>query len=237
MSFHIDAKDGQIASTVLLPGDPLRAKYIAQNFLEDSFCYNNVRSMLGYTGTFEGKKISVQGTGMGVPSISIYTNELIVDYGVKNLIRIGTCCSINKELQLGQLILAQSASTNSSMNSTFFKDGVYAPTASFNLLQSAFLEAKKQNIKVEVGSVFTSDLFYNTEDTNYWKKWALFGVLALEMETAGLYTLSARHNSNALSILAVSDSVFEDKKISSIDKEKNLDNLIKLGLKTAVCIS
>lgn len=234
MSFHIEAKLGQIAPTTLLPGDPLRAKYIAENFLENTICYNNVRGMLGFTGVFKGQKISVQGTGMGVPSISIYANELIVDYEVKNLIRIGTCCSINKNIKLGQLILAQSASTNSSMNSIYFKDGFFAPSANFELLQRTFIEANNQNIKVDVGNVLTSDIFYNLEDMEYWEKWSRFGVLALEMETSGLYTVCARHDAKALSVLTVSDSVFEKEKLSSLEKEKKLDDMIRLALRTAI---
>ena len=159
MSIHINAQKGDIAETILLPGDPLRAKYIAENFLEDVTCYNEVRNMLGFTGTYKGKRISVQGTGMGVPSISIYIHELMEEYGVKNLIRVGTCGAIQKDVNVRDVILAQSASTDSFQNRKLFGNFDYAPTSDFDLLLSSYNEAKKKGLEVKVGNVFTADSF------------------------------------------------------------------------------
>ncbi|MFR3174529.1 MAG: purine-nucleoside phosphorylase, partial [Clostridium sp.] len=180
---HIMAKEGSIAETVLLPGDPLRAKFIAENFLEDVVCYNEVRGMYGYTGTYKGKRVSVQGTGMGLPSHSIYVNELIKFYGAKRLIRIGSAGSINDNVNVRDLVLAQSASTNSGINKRRFQGLDYAPTANFELLYDAYNIAKNKGVNVKVGNVLSSDLFY--DDTNGFgaKNWAEYGCLAIEMET------------------------------------------------------
>ena len=186
MSVHISAKENEIAETVLLPGDPLRAKYIAETFLENAQIYNEVRNMFGYTGTYKGKPISVQGTGMGVPSISIYVNELINSYDVKHLIRVGTAGAIQKDVKVRDVILAMSASTDSQMNRLTFGGIDYAPTANFDLLLKAYQAGMAKGLQVKVGNVFTADHFYN--DNSDLEKLAKYQILAIEMETAALYT-------------------------------------------------
>lgn len=233
MSVHIGAKQGEIAETVLLPGDPLRAKFIAENILEDAVCYNNVRGMLGFTGTYKGKRVSVQGTGMGVPSISIYVNELITEYGVKNLIRIGTCGTIQPDVHIREIILAMTASTTSAINNKTFGGATFAPHANFGLLNKANEVATKRGIKVHAGSVLTEDLFYNDEQ-DHWRLWAKYGVLGLEMETYGLYTLAAKNKVNALSILTVSDNLITHELTSSEEREKTFTNMVELALETVV---
>ncbi len=232
MSIHIGAKEGDIASTVLLPGDPLRAKYIAENFLTDAICYNQVRGMYGYTGTYKGKRISVQGTGMGIPSISIYLNELITSYKAKNLIRIGSCGSMQADIKIRDVILAMSASTNSHINKIRFNGMDYAPTADFNLLKKAYDIALEKNISVKIGSVLTSDTFYQ-DDPNSWKHWANYGVLAVEMETAALYTLAAKFKVNALSILTVSDSLVTREETTSEERQKTFNQMVEVALELA----
>jgi len=229
MSIHIGAKEGDIASTVLLPGDPLRAKYIAENFLTDTICYNQVRGMYGYTGTYKGKRISVQGTGMGIPSISIYLNELITSYKAKNLIRIGSCGSMQADIKIRDVILAMSASTNSHINKIRFNGMDYAPTADFNLLKKAYGIALEKNIPVKIGSVLTSDTFYQ-DDPNSWKHWANYGILAVEMETAALYTLAAKFKVNALSILTVSDSLVTREETTSEERQKTFNQMVEIAL-------
>ena len=232
MSIHIGAKKGDIASTVLLPGDPLRAKYIAKNFLTDAICYNEVRGMYGYTGTYKGKRISVQGTGMGIPSISIYINELITNYKVKNLIRIGSCGSMQADIKIRDVILAMSASTDSNINKIRFYGMDYASTANFDLLKKAYDAALKKNIPIKVGSILTTDTFYN-DDPNSWKHWANYGILAVEMETAALYTLAAKYKVNALSILTVSDSLVTREETTSEERQKTFSQMIEVALELA----
>ncbi len=203
---HLGAEKGEIAESILLPGDPLRAKFIAETFLKDVICYTEVRGMLGFTGTYKGKRVSVQGTGMGVPSISIYVYELMNFYGVKNLIRVGTCGSMQEDVKLRDVVIAMSASTDSAVNKLRFNGMDFAPTADFNLLRRAWEKAGSLGISAKVGNVLTSDTFYNDDDKG-WKKWAEYGVLTAEMETAALYTLAARFKVNALSLLTVSDSI------------------------------
>ena len=232
MSIHIGAKEGDIASTVLLPGDPLRAKHIAENFLTDAICYNEVRGMYGYTGTYKGKKISVQGTGMGIPSISIYLNELITNYKAKNLIRIGSCGSMQADIKIRDVILAMSASTDSHINKIRFNGMDYASTANFGLLKKAYDIALEKDISVKVGSVLTTDTFYH-DDPNSWKHWANYGVLAVEMETAVLYTLAAKFKVNALSILTVSDSLVTREETTSEERQKTFNQMVELALELA----
>ena len=232
MSIHIGAKEGDIASTVLLPGDPLRAKYIAENFLTDAICYNEVRGMYGYTGTYKGKRISVQGTGMGIPSISIYVNELITSYKVKNLIRIGSCGSMQADIKIRDVILAMSASTDSHINKIRFNGMDYASTANFDLLKKAYDIAIEKGISIKVGSVLTSDTFYN-DDPNSWKHWANYGILAVEMETAVLYTLAAKFKVNALSILTVSDSLVTREETTSEERQKTFNQMVEVALELA----
>ncbi len=229
MSIHIGAKEGDIASTVLLPGDPLRAKYIAENFLTDAICYNEVRGMYGYTGAYKGKRVSIQGTGMGVPSISIYLNELITSYKAQNLIRIGSCGSMQADIKIRDVILAMSASTDSHINKLRFNGMDYAPTANFNLLKRAYDIALEKNISVKIGSVLTSDAFYQ-DDPNSWKHWANYGILAVEMETAALYTLAAKFKVNALSILTVSDSLVTREETTSEERQKTFNQMVEVAL-------
>lgn len=230
MSIHIGAKVGDIAETVLLPGDPLRAKWIAETFLEDVICYNTIRGMYGYTGTYKGKKISVQGTGMGIPSISIYTNELIMEYGVKNLIRVGTAGSCQEHIKIRDIVIAMSASTNSGINKNRFNGMDFAPTADFELLMKAVKIAEEKGIKVKAGNILTSDEFYS-DDFDSYKQWAKFGVLAIEMETAGLYTVAAKHGVKALTILTISDSLVNpENNTTSEERQTTFKEMIEIAL-------
>ena len=232
MSIHIDAKPGDIAETILLPGDPLRAKHIAETYLEDPICYNQVRGMLGFTGSYQGKRVSVQGTGMGIPSISIYVHELINEFGVKNLIRVGTCGALQPELELRDLILAMSSSTNSAVNRLRFGGMDFAPTASFRLLKRAYDVAADRGFEVHVGPILTSDSFYN-DDPEAWKLWASYGILAVEMETTALYSLAAKFGVEALTILTVSDSLVTRQEDASEIREKLYTRMMEIALELA----
>lgn len=232
MSIHIAAKENEIAETVLLPGDPLRAKYIAETFLENATCYNEVRNMFGYTGTYKGKRISVQGTGMGVPSISIYITELMQNYHVQNLIRVGTCGAIQKDVKVRDVILAMSASTDSQMNRITFGGIDYAPTANFDLLKKAYDSGIEKGLNLKVGNVFTADLFYN--DNADHEKWAKYQILAIEMETAALYTLAAKLGRKALSVLTVSDHILTGKETSSDERQTTFNDMIEVALEAAI---
>ncbi len=229
MSIHIGAKKGEIAETVLLPGDPLRAKWIADTYLEDVHCYNKVRNMFGYTGTYKGRKISVQGTGMGVPSISIYAHELINDFDVKNLIRVGSAGSYQKSVKLRDIVIAMAASSTSGINQYRFRGADFAPTADFGLFQQAIELAKEKGIEVKAGNVLTSDEFYADEFESY-QMWSKFGVLCVEMESSGLYTIAAKHNVNALSLLTISDSLVTGEKTSTEDRENTFKGMVEIAL-------
>lgn len=233
MSVHIGAKKGQIAETVILPGDPLRAKFIAETFLENPECYNTVRGMLGFTGTYKGKKISVQGTGMGVPSISIYVNELINEYGVKNLMRVGTAGGIQENVKVRDIVLAMSSHTDSAINKIRFEGQDFAPTASFNLLKTAYDISLNKEITPHVGTIFTADSFYN-DNPEAWKKWANFGALAIEMETAALYTLAAKYKVNALTLLTISDHLITGELTSSEERQNTFTTMMEIALETAL---
>lgn len=232
MSIHINAKQGEIADVVLLPGDPLRAKYIAETFLEDVTCYNEVRNMFGFTGTYKGKRISVQGTGMGVPSISIYITELMQDYDVKKLIRVGTCGAIQKDVKVRDVIIAQSASTDSKMNEILFNGIDYAPTANFDLLLKAYQAGVEAGLNIKVGNVFTADMFYSEVNQN--EKLARYGVLAVEMETAALYTLAAKFDRQALSILTVSDHILTGELTTAEERQTTFNDMIHVALEVAI---
>nr|WGD96883.1 purine-nucleoside phosphorylase [Bacillus safensis] len=227
MSVHIGAEKGQIAETVLLPGDPLRAKYIADTYLEDVECYNEVRGMYGYTGTYKGKRVSVQGTGMGVPSISIYVNELIQSYDVQNLIRVGSCGAIKRDVNVRDVILAQTSSTDSQMNRVAFGPIDYAPCADFTLLKKAYDTAEAKNVAVRVGNVFTADQFYNEKPLELM---AQYGILAIEMETTALYSLAAKFDRKALSILTVSDHVLTGEETTAEERQTTFDEMILIAL-------
>jgi purine-nucleoside phosphorylase len=232
MSIHINAKKGDIADTILLPGDPLRAKYIAETFLEDVTQYNEVRNMFGYTGTYKGKRISVQGTGMGVPSISIYVTELMQEYDVQKLIRVGTCGAIQKDVHVRDVILAQSASTDSKMNEIIFNGISYAPTADFDLLLKSYNAGIKKGLDLKVGNVFTEDVFYNEYAQH--EKWAQYGVLAVEMEAAALYTLAAKFGRQALAILTVSDHILTGEATSAEERQTTFNDMIEVALEAAI---
>lgn len=233
MSVHIAAKNGEIADNVLLPGDPKRAKWIAENFLENAVCYTDIRGMLGFTGTYKGKRISVQGTGMGIPSMSIYITELMKDYGVKTLIRVGSAGSYQEDVKIRDIVVALSTSTDSNINNRRFKGASFAPTVNFDLLSKVLKTAEEKNIKIKAGNILTSDEFYN-DDPTYFKKWAEFGVLAVEMETAALYTLASKYKAKALSILTISDSLVSPEITSSEEREKTFNEMIELALETAI---
>ena len=233
MSIHIAAKVEDIAETVLLPGDPKRAKWIAENFLENAVCYTDIRGMLGFTGTYKGKRISVQGTGMGIPSMSIYITELMKDYGVKTLIRVGSAGSYQEDVKIRDIVVALSTSTDSNINNRRFKGASFAPTVNFDLLSKVLKTAEEKNIKIKAGNILTSDEFYN-DDPSYFKKWAEFGVLAVEMETAALYTLASKYKAKALSILTISDSLVSPEITSSEEREKTFNEMIELALETAI---
>ena len=232
MSVHIGAKAGQIAETILLPGDPMRAKYFAENLLEDAVCFNQVRGMLGYTGTYQGKRVSVMGSGMGIPSISIYVNELISDYGVKRLIRVGTCGALQPDLKIGDVLLAQAVSTDSQTNRLRFGGQDYAPFASFDLLYKAYQAAREKDIPVRVGGILSGDTFY-LEPADWWKVWADHGIMAVEMEASALYTLAAKFKVDALAIATVSDSLVTHERASSQQREQGFSRMAKLALELA----
>lgn len=229
MSVHIGAKKGDIAETVLLPGDPLRAKWIAETYFEDVVCYNEVRNMFGYTGTYRGKRISVQGTGMGVPSISIYAHELINEFGVKNLVRVGSAGSYQRHIKLRDIVIAMAASSTSGVNKARFEGADFAPTADFELFQKAVEIAKNKKIEVKAGNVLSSDEFYADEFESY-QKWSNFGVLCVDMETSGLYTIAAKHKVKALTLLTISDSLVTGEKTTSEERQTTFSEMVEIAL-------
>ncbi|AEI43830.1 purine-nucleoside phosphorylase [Paenibacillus mucilaginosus] len=235
MSVHIGAKPGDIAETVLMPGDPLRAKYIAETYLENIVCYNEVRGMLGFTGTYQGKRVSVQGSGMGLPSMSIYANELITEYGVKNLIRVGTCGGMQEHVRVRDVVLAQAACTDSSMNRHVFGGYDFAPVASFPLLLAAYERGTAKGMKLHVGNVFSSDSFYR-DDKSVVQKLMAHGVLGVEMETTALYTLAAKHGVNALTILTVSDHLITGEETTAAERQSTFNDMMIVALDTAVSL-
>lgn len=233
MSIHIGANKGDIAETVLMPGDPLRAKFVAETYLEDVSCYNTVRNMFGFTGTYKGKKVSIQGSGMGIPSISIYATELIEQFGVKKVMRIGSCGSLREDIKLRDIILAQTASTNSAVNRVRFGGTIdYAPTADFSLLVDTYNSAKEKNIDVKVGNVFSSDDFYS-DNQDWWRPLAQYGVLAVEMECAALYSIAAKYDVQALTLLTVSDSLVTGEATSSEDRQLTFTEMMEIALSVA----
>ena len=230
MSLHIAAKPGEVAERILLPGDPLRAKWIAENFLTAPVQYNSVRNMFGYTGTYKGERVSVQGSGMGIPSISIYVHELFTEYNVQRAIRIGTCGAIQDETKVGDLILALSASTDSAVNRRATNGLDFAPHCDFHLLKSAYEVAKK--FRVHVGGVSSMDQFYDTTDAL--AKLREYNVLALEMEASALYTLAARFKRQALAVLTVSDHVITHEAMDATARERTLKEMVEVGLEALI---
>ncbi len=233
MSIHISAKKGEVAETVLMPGDPLRAKYFAETFLKDIQQFNNVRGMLGFTGTWEGKRVSVMGSGMGIPSLSIYVNELLEFYGVKKIIRVGTCGSMQPGMKIGDLVLAMSASTDSNVNRLRFGGTDYAATANFDLLVKAYNAAITLTDRVFVGGVISGDLFYS-DDKSWHEVWVRYGILAAEMEAAGLYTLAAKYKAQALAIMTVSDTILGGEEAPAEMREKGFSLMANVALKAAL---
>lgn len=232
MSVHIGAEKGAIAEVVLLPGDPLRAQFVAEEYLSNVQQYNNVRGMLGFTGEYNGTRVSVQGSGMGMPSMSIYVNELITSYGVKRLIRIGSCGAIQESLRLHDLIVAMTASTDSAMNRQRFLGMDFAPAPSWRLFRRAVAVLEEKGIAFSAGGILSSDAFYQDEPEQ-WKLWARHGVLAIEMETNQLYTLAARHGVEALSLLTVSDSLVTGEELDSHARQSSFHEMASAALEIA----
>ncbi len=230
---HIQVEEmGVIAETVLLPGDPLRAKFIAENYLEGAVQFNTVRNMFGYTGTYKGRRVSVMGTGMGMPSIGIYSYELIHFYGVKNLIRVGSAGSLQPDVKVRDIVIGMSASTNSNYAAQYGLPGTLAPTASWELLKKAVEAAKARGIDAKVGNILSSDTFYN-DAVDSWKQWAKMGVLAIEMEAAALYMNAARAGVNALCILTVSDSLISHEETTSEERQNSFTQMMEIALDLA----
>ncbi len=229
---HIGANLNEIAQTVLMPGDPLRAKFIAENFLTDVKCFNKVRNMLGFTGTYKGQKVSVMGGGMGMPSIGIYSYELFNFYNVQRIIRIGSAGAINSKVNLKDIVMAMGACTDSNYGNQYKLNGVFAPIADFNLLKKAESCAQELGIKVFVGNIYSSDVFYS--DESVLPEWDKMGVLAVEMEAAALYMNAAKSGKEALCILTVSDCPLKGLSLPSEEREKGFCNMVKIALETAV---
>ena len=230
MSTHISAKPGEIAEIVLLPGDPLRAKWIAETFLENPIQYSAVRNMLGFTGNYQGKRVSVQGTGMGAPSIGIYAYELFHDYGVQTAIRVGTSGGL-APTKLRDVVIAMAASTDSNINRRATNGLDFSPIADFELLEKAVNKARTMGIDFHVGGIASGDLFY--DDTDSLEQWKKLGILALEMETSQLYTLAARFGRKALSILTVSDLMDGSAMTSSEERESGFTHMVEIALEAA----
>lgn len=233
MSVHIGAEKGAIADKILLPGDPLRAKYIAENFLTQPRLYNEVRGMLGYTGTYKGVPVSVQGTGMGIPSAAIYVTELIREYGVKKLIRVGTCGSIQKDVHVRDLILAQAAATSSAVIRNDFPKYDFPQIADFNLLLQAYETAKEKGFNIHVGNVLSDDLFYKDNLDDVFRL-GDHGVLGIEMEAAIIYYLAAKHHVQALALMTVSDHILTGEETSAEERQKTFDEMIVVALETII---
>ena len=227
------ANKGDIAKTVLMPGDPLRAKYIAENFLDSPVLYNETRNMYGYTGTYKGVPVSVQGSGMGMPSMGIYSWELFTYYDVENIIRIGTAGSFSSDINIGDIVVSLAASTDSNYEHTFGLPGHFSPCASWELLCRLKEISDAEGINIKAGNTVSCDVFYEIGE-DWWKKWASMNVLAVEMEAAALYMNAAYKHRNALAIMTISDHFISGEKASLEDREKNFTDMMKLALETAV---
>ena len=226
---HLSTKKGEIAKTVLMPGDPLRAKFIADNYLENVKCYNTVRNMLGFTGNYKGKEISVQGSGMGIPSIGIYSYELFSEYDVDNIIRIGSAGAIDDKVNLRDIVIGIGACTNSSFASQYNLPGTFAPIASYELVESAVAQAKALGVNYHIGNILSSDTFYN-DDKDFLLKWSKMGVLAVEMEAAGLYMNAAKLGKKALAIATISDCPLKGEFTTSQEREKTFTQMMEIAL-------
>ena len=233
MSIHIGAAAGEIAPVVLLPGDPLRARWIAETFLDDARCYSEVRGMYGYTGTWQGRPVSVQGSGMGQPSLAIYVNELFTSYGVQQVVRVGSCGALTERLALRDIVIASGACTDSSMNRIAFEGLDYAPVADFGLLRSAVETAEHRGTEVHVGLLFSGDSFYAARP-ELMTRMVEHGVLAVEMEASALYTLAARHGRRALAVCTVSDHIVTGAETTAIEREQTFAEMVEIALAAAL---
>jgi len=228
---HIGANKNDFAQTVLMPGDPLRAQYIAENFLDDARQVTGVRNMFGFTGTYKGKPVSIMASGMGIPSMSIYARELIVSYDVKNLIRIGTCGGISKDIKIRDVIFAQGASTDSNVNRTRVRGYDFAAIADFDLLEKGVQAARTLDINAKVGNVFTTDTFYQADPTFY-EELDKLGIMAVDMETAGLYGVAAEYGANAMALFTVSDHVITGEALPAEDRQNTFNEMVKIALES-----
>jgi purine-nucleoside phosphorylase len=234
MTPHIGTKKGEIAETVLLPGDPYRAKWAAENFLENARLVNEVRGMLGFTGTYKGNPVTIHGSGMGMPSLSIYANELIREYDAKTLIRIGSCGGMQPHVGIRDVIIAMSATTTTNPSSTIFKEINFAPTANYDLLRAAVDAAASKGCKTHVGGIYSSDVFYDERpDLN--EQMTRHGILGVEMEAAELYTLAARYGRRALAVLTVSDHLQTGEALPASEREQSFSDMVEIALEAAFC--
>jgi purine-nucleoside phosphorylase len=232
---HNAAKYGEIAKSVLMAGDPLRAKFMAEKYLENPVCYNSIRGMLGYTGTYKGKSISIQGHGMGIPSIGIYTYELFNFYDVETIIRVGSAGAIHPDLKIGDIVVGMGACTNSNYAEQYNLGGTFAPIADFDLMRQAVVEAEKLGYRFKVGNLYSSDIFYD-DDENRLKRWQKMGVLAVEMEAPALYMNAARAGKKALCICTISDCPFTAEATSAEQRQIGFTNMMEVALKTIISI-
>lgn len=233
---HISAEAGEFADTVLLPGDPLRAGYIADTFLSEAKQVTSVRNMLGYTGSYQGKQVSVMGTGMGIPSASIYAIELVEHYGVKKLIRIGSCGALQRHLQLRDVVIAMGASTDSNVNRARYGGYDFAAIADYGLLRAAVDIAAAHGKNVHVGNIYTSDLFYHPHDEERIAFNEAMGILAVEMETAGIYGLAAQYGARALALMTVSDHVLTHESTTAEERQTTFNEMVEIALETAIAV-
>lgn len=232
MSVHIGAKPGEIAETVLMPGDPYRAKWAAETFLKDATCINQVRGMLGFTGTWKGNRVTIQGSGMGMPSLSIYANELIKEFGAKTLIRIGSAGAMQRDVKVRDIVVAMTASTIATPSRGFFRELQYAPCANYGLLEKAVAAARAKGTPTHVGGIYSSDVFYD-ERPDLTEMMARHGVLCVEMEAAELYTVAARHGVKALAILTISDHLLTHEALPAADRERSFGDMVEVALEAA----
>lgn len=230
---HINAPEGAFADVVIMPGDPLRAKYIAENFLENVELVTDVRNMFGYTGTYKGRRISVMGHGMGIPSASIYTKELITEYGVKKIIRVGTCGAVRSDIHVYDVVIGLGACTDSKVNRIRFKDNDFAAIADFEMTQAAVEAAKKQNVKVKVGNFFSADLFY-TPDVEMFDVMEKYGIVGVEMEAAGIYAVAAEYGAKAVAICTVSDHIRTHEVTTAEERQLTFNNMIEIALESVL---
>ena len=231
---HIQAESHEVAEYVLMPGDPLRAEYIASTFLEGAKQFNAVRNMLGFTGTWKGVRVSAMGSGMGMPSIAIYAEELCRFYGAARIVRVGSCGALQEHLKLRDLVMAVTACTDSNVNAIRFRGASFAPAADFSLGLKAYRAAEKRGVPIHAGTILSTDTFYGHDGDIDWKLWASYGVLAVEMETAALYTIAAKHRVQALTLLTVSDSLCTGEAASPEERERSYGSMVEVALDAVI---